>query len=132
MSLNKPVWKLRNWIDEKNLKWYYLSKNPNAISVLEQNTDKIDWWRLSMNENPDAIELLFKSNPDKYKCNILYNSWLIFMNVDNDNDNNNDVYIDIYSVSDGLFYKEDEYETDNKYFYKYLMNIITDKFVIDK
>ena len=52
------------------------------------------------------------------------------MNVDNDN--NNDVYIDIYSVSDGLFYKEDEYETDNKYFYKYLMNIITDKFVIDK
>ena len=59
------------------------------------------------------------------ECNILYNSWLLFMNIKNIYDIN----IDIYTVSHSLFYKEDEYETDSKYFYKYLMNIIVDKFV---
>ena len=23
--------------------WYYLSGNPNAISILEKNLDKVDW-----------------------------------------------------------------------------------------
>ncbi len=42
--------------------WYYLSRNPNAISLLEKNLDKIDWYCLS--RNPNAIHLLEK-NLDK-------------------------------------------------------------------
>jgi hypothetical protein len=31
--------------------WYLLSRNPNAIYLLEQNIDKIDWINLSKNPN---------------------------------------------------------------------------------
>jgi hypothetical protein len=33
-----------------------LSGNPNAITLLENNLDKVDWWMLSA--NPNAITLL--------------------------------------------------------------------------
>jgi len=36
--------------------WFYLSGNPNAIHLIEQNLDKIDWLYLS--RNPSAIHLL--------------------------------------------------------------------------
>jgi hypothetical protein len=39
-----------------------LSENPNAIEVLKQNQDKINWDFLSV--NPDAMSLL-KENQDK-------------------------------------------------------------------
>ena len=42
--------------------WWFLSRNPNAINLLEQNIDKINWAMLS--ENPNAINLLEK-NIDK-------------------------------------------------------------------
>jgi len=58
MSLNKPIWKLRNWIDESKLDWDYLSKNPNAIKVIKKNLNKIAWIWLS--ENPNVIYLLEK------------------------------------------------------------------------
>ena len=52
----------------KNLIWYSLSNNPNAIPILEKNMDKIYWDWLST--NPNAIHLLEK-NVDK-----IYWSWL--------------------------------------------------------
>jgi len=54
--LVKPKMKLLDWIDVNNLSWGYLSANPNAIHLLEQNMDKIDWVFLSKNSN--AIHLL--------------------------------------------------------------------------
>ncbi len=36
MSLNKPVWKLRDWIDPEKLDCHYLSENPNSIDFLIQ------------------------------------------------------------------------------------------------
>jgi len=40
--LVKPKMKLLNWIyRHKIIKWAYLSLNPNAIELLEQNKDKI-------------------------------------------------------------------------------------------
>jgi hypothetical protein len=42
--------------------WHNLSRNPNAIYLLEKNQDKIYWDMLS--QNPNAISLLEK-NPDK-------------------------------------------------------------------
>ena len=44
------------------ISWQWLSGNPNAIHLLEQNEDKINWDRLS--GNPNAIHLLEK-NMDK-------------------------------------------------------------------
>ena len=54
--------KLRDWIDINKIKWRCLSKNPNAIHLLEQNPGEIDWYYLSL--NPNAIHLL-EQNPDK-------------------------------------------------------------------
>jgi hypothetical protein len=50
---------------EKNIDkidWSELSLNPNAIHLLEKNIDKIDWKYLSL--NPGAIHIL-KKNIDK-------------------------------------------------------------------
>jgi hypothetical protein len=41
-----------------------LSSNKNAIELLKENPDKINWNWLSKNENPNAISLL-KENQDK-------------------------------------------------------------------
>ena len=60
--------KLLNWVPLENLNWYGLSKNPNAIHLLEKNPDKIRWNWLS--QNPNAIHLLEK-NPDKINWNCL-------------------------------------------------------------
>jgi hypothetical protein len=50
---------------EKNLdkvKWDNLSSNPNAIHIIEKNLDKVDWGALS--GNPNAIHIIEK-NLDK-------------------------------------------------------------------
>jgi hypothetical protein len=39
-----------------------MSFNPNAINLLKENPEKIDWFILS--SNPNAIKLL-KENPEK-------------------------------------------------------------------
>ena len=38
MSLNKPIWKLRKWIDINKLDWDMLSSNKNAIDFYYKNT----------------------------------------------------------------------------------------------
>jgi hypothetical protein len=45
---------LENHLHKVN--WYNLSENPNAIHILEQHMNKIDWNSLS--SNPNAISLL--------------------------------------------------------------------------
>jgi len=37
------MYKLLDWIDKSRLDWPSLSRNPNAIELLEANYDKIDW-----------------------------------------------------------------------------------------
>ena len=59
---------------EKNqdkIDWYYLSSNPNAIHLLEQNQDKIDWYFLS--SNPNAIHLLEKNQDKIYWSSLSFN-----------------------------------------------------------
>jgi len=60
--LVKPKMKLLDWISLDKINWEFLSKNPNAIHLLEKNMDKIDWDLLLM--NPNAIHLL-EQNIDK-------------------------------------------------------------------
>jgi hypothetical protein len=64
MTLFPTKYKLKDWIPPEKLRWEYLSENPNAIDLLKENQDKIDWARLSINPNDEAIELL-KANRDK-------------------------------------------------------------------
>tara|TARA_B110000459_G_C16122782_1_gene278813 strand:+ start:241 stop:510 length:270 start_codon:yes stop_codon:yes gene_type:complete len=47
-TLDKPK-VLLDWIDINNLDWYWLSVNPNAIHLLENNKDKINWKYFSKN-----------------------------------------------------------------------------------
>ena len=58
--LSQP--KLLDWVPLDKLDWGGLSRNPNAIHLLEANPGKIDWWHLSV--NPNAIHILEK-NLDK-------------------------------------------------------------------
>ena len=55
-----------------------LSRNPNAIHLLEQNPDKINWGWLS--RNPNAIHLL-EENPDKIKWYFVSNIPSIFEEI---------------------------------------------------
>jgi hypothetical protein len=54
----KPVYKLRDWIQYDKLDWYGLSSNPHpcAIDMLEKNVENVNWHRLS--PNPSAISLI--------------------------------------------------------------------------
>ena len=40
---------LKYWINIENLNWDNLSRNPNAIDLLQANPDKINWDYLSEN-----------------------------------------------------------------------------------
>jgi len=91
--LVEPKMKLLDWIPLDKIDWSYLSSNPNAIHLLEQNIDKIDWKDLSRNpnaisileqnmdeirwsnlsENPNAIQLL-EQNMDKIE-------WLFYQQI---------------------------------------------------
>jgi hypothetical protein len=55
ISLNYK-YELRSWIKRGDLLKKTLSKNPNAIDFLKENSDIIEWNYLSA--NPNAIELL--------------------------------------------------------------------------
>ena len=52
----KSYFNLLYWVPESKLDWQTLSRNPNAIEILERNPGKIYWRWLSM--NPSAIHLL--------------------------------------------------------------------------
>ena len=57
--IGKPFYNIINKVS-----WFYLSENPNAIPILEQNLDKVVWLNLSF--NPNAIPIL-EQNMDKIK-----------------------------------------------------------------
>ena len=42
--MNKPIYKLLDWIDINKLDWNNLSRNKYAIELLKDNKDKIDWY----------------------------------------------------------------------------------------
>jgi hypothetical protein len=72
MSLNRPIWKLKDWIDKNKLCSYNLSKNPKAIDFLKENQNYINWYSLS--SLPEAIELIIE-NYDKVEwTQLLLNS----------------------------------------------------------
>ena len=61
MKQPEPLYKLLDWIDPNKLNWYALSEslNPNVISLLEKYPEKISWFWLS--KNPNAMHILEKN-----------------------------------------------------------------------
>ena len=53
--LVKPKMKLLDWIPLDKIDWKYISTNPNAIHLLQQNIDKINWYNFS--KNPNIFEI---------------------------------------------------------------------------
>jgi hypothetical protein len=66
MSMNEARWKLKDFIEIDYLNWFELSKNPHpaAIELLMKNKELVDWRRFCINPSDEAIEYL-KKNPDK-------------------------------------------------------------------
>ena len=56
--MNKPIYKLLDWIDESKLDWHILSSNENAMELLKANPEKIDWSCFSI--NPNIFKLDYK------------------------------------------------------------------------
>ena len=48
-----------------NIDWSALSKNPEAIDILDVNRDKIKWYGLCYNTNPKAIQILKENQLEK-------------------------------------------------------------------
>ena len=57
---------------------------------------------------------------DAVNHTIIYNAWQLF-------NNNDDISIKIYGTYCGNYSIRDDYETERKYFYKYLMKMLVDK-----
>lgn len=73
-------------------------------------------------ETKDAY--IYVKNRESKIHNIIYNAWQLFCT-------NDEINIKIYVSSQGFFYEENGFETDKKYFIKYVMNILGDKLVDD-
>jgi len=64
----------------EKINWFRLSSNPNAIHILEKNLDKVDWRNLSRNHR--AIELL-EQNQDKIDWDkLVYNNSILVYDYD--------------------------------------------------
>ena len=55
MEKYKIVYKLRDWINKDKLHWWSLSENSNAMHLLEEEPDNIDWYLLT--NNPSIFEI---------------------------------------------------------------------------
>ena len=60
MSLNKPIWKLRNWIPEKKLEWFYVAMNSNATQLLLDRKNWINPAYLAL--NPNVLDIIHKTD----------------------------------------------------------------------
>jgi hypothetical protein len=55
----------RNYLYLIEPTWHCLSRNPNAISLLEKHPNKIHWKSLCLNPNANCLFHLLKKNLDK-------------------------------------------------------------------
>ena len=65
-----PIYELVDWININDLDWITLSANPNAIELLKNNQEKINWHNLSFNPNNQIFNLI-QNNLDKINWKLL-------------------------------------------------------------
>jgi len=97
--------------------WSYLSRNSNAIEILEDNLDKINWYLLGTNRNSNINTLnLIKKNQNKI-------DWYDTYNYKNQNQYENNNYLSLsLSLNPSIF--ELDYEKmrlNNQEFYEELI-----------
>ena len=49
--------KLVDWVKPR-INWNYLSSNPNAVRLLEQNIDKVNWKTIWANQNIFEMDMV--------------------------------------------------------------------------
>jgi hypothetical protein len=65
LSNPRAISLIENNLDKlKNGPWRHLSSNPNAVLILEKNIDKIHWREICFNNNPRALYII-ENNVDK-------------------------------------------------------------------
>lgn len=75
----------------ENIRWYLLSENPEAIHLLEANKDKINWSRLT--KNPAARHLLEQYPEKVYPENLKHNYYTSYYKYYYDNYTKKSEYI---------------------------------------
>jgi hypothetical protein len=124
---------LLKWIPFNKLSWKHLSKNKNAIHLLELNLDKIDWYYIS--NNSSAISII-ENNLDKinwYYLSLNPSARHLFLNPNKINNLNlNDIkscYPNIPIYRNTLIenrksnYDDDDYEFECINFYRLINEI---------
>jgi len=81
------------------------------IGFYEENTKKVYFILQSLNKSPEFHTTI-------------YNAWQLFHN-------NDFINVKIYDKYCGQYYCKNDYETERKYLYKYLMNMYIDNLLVD-
>jgi len=148
-EIAKEKWKNRgnSWFMKKinidinnQIEWFGIWSNPNSIEFIENNLylDKINWFSLSSNTNPDVIKYLQK-NPDKIVWSQLRgNPSAIDLLVNNPdkidwfNLSYNPSAIDLLSKNPDKIDKRMLYSNSNNDAYKLIKTIFTDIYDFEK
>ena len=92
----------------------------NFLNGLTLNT-KVFTYIGFYEENTKNVYLIVKNSPEV--CTTIYNAWQLFHN-------NNFINVNIYDTYCGQYYIKNDYETERKYLYKYLMNMYIDNLLV--
>ena len=95
-------------------------KFENFLNGIVLNTN-IDYIGVYEKDTKNAY-FYIKGNNVKF-CTIIHNTWQLF----HKNHDQCDINVTMYDTYCGEYYERNDYETDIKYLYKYLINILVDK-----
>ena len=93
-------------------------KFENFLNGIVLNTDDINY--IGVYEKDTKNAFFYITENDAKLCTIIHNVWHLFHK-------NDDINVTIYSTYCGTYYERNDYETDIKYLYKYLITILVNK-----
>ena len=82
--------------------------------------NNIDFQYIGFYEEKTKDAYFYVNHRNSITSTIIHNAWQLFCNNDNIN-------VKFYWTHCGNYYERNDYETDRKYLYKYLMNMLVDK-----
>ena len=101
-------------------------KFENFLNGIVLNNCDIDYIGVYEKDTKNAYFYINECNNFKF-CTIIHNAWHLF----HKNHDQSDINVTIYGTYCGTYYKRNDYETDIKYLYKYLIDILVDKILIN-
>ena len=100
-------------------------KFENFLNGIVLNNCDIDYIGVYEKDTKNAYFYINECNNFKF-CTIIHNAWHLF----HKNHDQSDINVTIYGTYCGTYYERNDYETDIKYLYKYLIDILVDKIMI--